>query len=134
MPPVSPTPRLVLIGVLWTVLAVMLITFGTMPEMSDGAISISIAAVIGATFVSMGLLRGIGTPPMVDQHAAAVRKRKNEESRAADPMSLLTDEDIEELRAEMKDRLRRRMLEGDGEEPASFEALLTEREQRKRHK
>ena len=47
-------------------------------------------------------------------------------------MSLLTDEDIEELRAEMKENLRRRMLQGEGEEPASFEALLADRDQRKR--
>ena len=51
-------------------------------------------------------------------------------------MSLLTDEDIEELRAEFKDELRRRYLQGLDEENAadatSFDALLEDRQQRKR--
>lgn len=132
MTPAPQGPRYVIIGVIWTVLAVLLITLGTVPDMSDGAIAISIAAVIGATLLSLGIVRGTGQVPMVDQHAAAVRKRKNEESRAVDPMSLLTDQDIEELRAELKENLRRRMLQDEGEEPASFEALLADRDQRKR--
>ncbi len=132
MTPAPQGSRFVVVVVIWIVLAVLLITLGTVPDMSDGAIAIAIAAVIGATLLSLGIVREPGHAPMIDQHAAAVRKRKNEESRAVDPMSLLTDEDIEELRAEMKENLRRRMLQGEGEEPASFEALLADRDQRKR--
>ena len=132
MTPAPQGSRFVVVVVIWIVLAVLLITLGTVPDMSDGAIAISIAAVIGATLLSLGIVRAPGQAPMIDQHAAAVRKRKNEESREVDPMSLLTDEDIEELRAEMKENLRRRMLQGEGEEPASFEALLADRDQRKR--
>ncbi len=72
---------------------------------------------------------------VAEQHADTVRKRENSPAPGGDPMSLLTDEDIEELRAEFKDELRRRYLQGLGEnasEPASFEALLEDRQQRKR--
>ena len=75
-------------------------------------------------------------PRVIVPHADSGRKRKNELSIGADPMSLLTDDDIEELRAEFKDELRRRYLQGLNEdgasEPASFEALLEDRQQRKR--
>jgi hypothetical protein len=67
---------------------------------------------------------------------AAGGKRKNTDSRDIDPMSLLTEDDIAEMRAEMKDAMRRRYLQGldeaDSSDMSSFEALLDNREQRKR--
>jgi hypothetical protein len=75
---------------------------------------------------------------MDDHRAQSVRKRKNGEGRAVDPMSLLTEDDIAEMRAEMKDAMRRRYLQGLDEagsgDIASFEALLGDREQRARRK
>jgi hypothetical protein len=128
--------RYAVIAIIWSGLMLTIIALGQREVLSDGAVGLVLGAVIGATFVSAMLLRENRAPRGIEQHAESVRKRKNGPALGADPMNLLTQEDIEELRAEFKDELRRRYLQGldeDGaSEPASFEALLEDRQQRKR--
>jgi len=103
-------------------------TLGT----SDTAVPLGIAAFITAA-VSTGIIltqpAEHGTQGERQTRVEDSSKRKNDQ-RAIDPMSLLTDEDIEELRRDIKDNLRRRLLEGD--EATSFESLLSDQEQRGR--
>lgn len=128
--------RYALIAIIWSGLMLMITALAQTETMSDGAVGLVLAAVIGATFISAMLLRESRASRAIEPPIRSADKRKNELSIGADPMSLLTDDDIEELRAEFKDELRRRYLQGlnDGgaSEPASFEALLEDRQQRKR--
>jgi hypothetical protein len=127
--------RLVSMIILWAALIVSVIAFITGEGVMPGwAILLALGALLGTNLVSLAFQRPV-SPPLVEQHADSVRKRKNESAVSGDPMSLLTEEDIEELRAEFKDELRRRYLQGldeNASEPASFEALLEDRQQRKR--
>ena len=128
--------RLVSMIILWAALVVSVIAFITGGGVMPGwAILMALGALLGTNLVNLVFQRPVN-PPLVEQHADSVRKRKNSSAIDTDPMSLLTDDDIEELRAEFKDELRRRYLQGlndDGaSEPASFEALLEDRQQRKR--
>jgi hypothetical protein len=126
--------RYALIAIIWSGLMVTIVALGQRETLSDGAVGLVLGAVIGATFISAMLLRESRAPRAIEPPIHSADKRKNELS-GADPMSLLTDEDIEELRAEFKDELRRRYLQGldeNASEPASFEALLEDRAPRKR--
>ncbi len=94
---------------------------------SSPAVAMVIAAFITAA-VSTGLILSPSQHEEKTQSQQQVStndtaKPKND-LRGLDPMSLLTDEDIEELRRDIKDNLRRRLLEG--EEVTSFESLLSE--------
>ena len=128
--------RYALIGVIWSGLMLTIVALGQREPLSDGAVGLVISAVIGATFISALLLRESRTHRVLEDHGETGRKRKNNPASGADPMSLLTDEDIEELRAEFKDELRRRYLQDLNEENAahatSFESLLEDRSPRKR--
>ena len=128
--------RYALIAIIWTGLMVTIVALAQRESMSDGAVGLVVSAVIGATFISVALLRESRITRAIEGRAETGRKRKNSSALGPDPMSLLTEEDIEELRAEFKDELRRRYLQGLNEdgasEPASFEALLEDRQQRKR--
>lgn len=123
--------RAVSMMILWAALIVTVIAFVTSEAvLPDWAVLMALGALIGTHLVALAFPQPTA-PPLIDQHADAVRKRKNAEV-VTHPMDLLTDEDIAELRAEMKDRLRRLMGEDTAESMTSFEALLAEREQRKR--
>ena len=127
--------RYALIAIIWSGLMLTIIAVGQRETLSDGAVGLVLGAVIGATFISAMLLRESRAPRASGMPEEASYKRKNSAPSGADPMSLLTDEDIEELRAEFKDELRRRYLQGldeNASEPASFEALLEDRAPRKR--
>ena len=128
--------RYALIAIIWTGLMVMIVALGQREALSDGAVGLVLGAVIGATFISVALLRESRLSRPIEQPVSRRNKRKNELPVGNDPMNLLTDEDIEELRAEFKDELRRRYLQGldeDGaSEPASFEALLEDRQRKRR--
>ena len=127
--------RMVSMIVLWATLVVSVIAFITREgPMPDWMILLALGALLGTNLVNLAFQRPASTT-VAEPQADAVQKRKNESPVSGDPMSLLTDEDIEELRAEFKDELRRRYLQGldeNASEPASFEALLEDRQQRKR--
>lgn len=126
--------RYALIAIIWSGLMLTIVALGQRETLSDGAVGLILGAIMGATFISAVLLRESRAPRGIEVRAETRRKRKNSAALGADPMSLLTDEDIAELRAEFKDELRRRYLQGldeDGmSEPASFETLLEERKRR----
>ena len=127
--------RYALIAIIWSGLMLTIVALAQQESMSDGAVGLVLSAVIGVTFISVALLRESRITRAIEGRDDTGRKRKNSAAFGADPMSLLTDEDIEELRAEFKDELRRRYLQGldeNASEPASFEALLEDRQQRKR--
>ena len=93
------------------------------------------AAFIGA-FLGTGVLLNWGQipeTPAVQQTTTDDSKRKNDQ-RGIDPLSLLTDDDIAELREDIKHSLRRRMLEGQDGELGSLDALLADNDQRARRK
>ena len=128
--------RYALIAIIWTGLMVTIIALSQREALSDGTVELVFAAVFGATVISIALLRESRLSRPIEQPVSRRSKRKNELPVGNDPMNLLTDEDIEELRAEFKDELRRRYLRGldeDGaSEPASFEALLEDRQRKRR--
>ncbi len=99
---------------------------------SDTAVPLGIAAFITAA-VSTGMI--LTQPGEHSAHAEKLvraddaSKRKNDQ-RGSDPISLLTDEDIEELRQEVKENMRRWLM--DGGDAVSFESLLAEQEERRR--
>ena len=128
--------RYALIAIIWSGLMLTIVALAQTDAFSDSAVALVLGAVIGVTFISVALLRESRRPRVIVPQAESARKRKNELSVGGDPMSLLTDEDIAELRAEFKDELRRRYLQGLDEdsasEPASFEALLEDRQRKRR--
>ncbi len=125
--------RYALIAIIWSGLMLMITALAQTETMSDGAVGLVLAAVIGATFISAMLLRESRASRAIEPPIRSALKRKNEVS-VGDPMSLLTDDDIEELRAEFKDELRRRMLEGQDGELGSLDALLAENDQKARRR
>ena len=113
------------------VITMFLINAGSLP---GWVVLTALGALLGTFMTHLAYQR----PPdatLADLHSEAVNKRKNSAA-DSDPMNLLTDDDIEELRAEFKDELRRRYLQGldeDGaSEPISFEALLEDRQRKRR--
>ena len=128
--------RLVSMIILWAALVVSVIAFITGGGVMPGwAILMALGALLGTNLVNLVFQRPVN-PPLVEQHADSVRKRKNSSAIDTDPMSLLTDDDIEDLRAELReglrDRIRRLSAEGDNAEVASFEDLLERRKHNNR--
>ena len=128
--------RLVSMIILWAALVVSVIAFITQEGSMPGwAILMALGALLGTNLVNLAFQRPVN-PPLVEQHADSVRKRKNNAATDLDPMSLLTDDDIEELRAELReglrDRIRRLSADGDNAEVASFEDLLERRKHNNR--
>ena len=114
------------------VLTMFLINAGNLPGWT---VLTALGALLGTMMTHLAYQRPPGAT-LADLHSDAVSKRKNESSIGADPMGLLTDDDIAELRAEFKDELRRRYLQGLDEDsasdPISFEALLEDRQRKRR--
>jgi hypothetical protein len=120
--------RYVLIALMWTVVVLLSLSlYGSNPENATGII---IVGLICATFFSMFVL----SDELADFKIAAAEaaretgqgKRKNDQSGVLDPISLLTSDDIDELRAEVKAQMRLRLLEGGEGELGSLDALLAE--------
>ena len=89
-----------------------------------------------AAFLGTGVLLQWGQvpeQPVQQKTETDTAKRKNEQ-RGIDPLSLLTEDDIAELREDIKHNLRRRMLEGQDGELGSLDALLADTDQRARRK
>ena len=89
-----------------------------------------------AAFLGTGVLLNWGQVPetaAVQQTTTDDSKRKNDQ-RGIDPLSLLTDDDIAELREDIKHNLRRRMLEGQDGELGSLDALLADNDQKARRR
>ncbi len=114
------------------IVTMFLANAGTLPGWT---VLTALGSLIGTMMVNLVYQRPPGAT-LADLHSDAVSKRKNSAATDPDPMSLLTDDDIEELRAELReglrDRIRRLSADGDNAEVASFEDLLARRKQNNR--
>ena len=89
-----------------------------------------------AAFLGTGVLLQWGQfpeQPVQQKTETDTAKRKNEQ-RGIDPLSLLTEDDIAELREDIKHNLRRRMLEGQDGELGSLDALLADTDHQARRR
>ncbi len=106
---------------------------GTIAASAQGGamVGLGIAAFICAA-IATGWILFFST---TNRSARAVEPSKRKNDSDIDPMSLLTDDDIAELREAYKDVVRRRMLEdGADGEIQTLDELLTERDQHTRRK
>ncbi len=95
-------------------------------------VGLGIAAFVAAAIASAAALAG-GTKEIEKETSAETAKRKNDQ-RGIDPLSLLTEDDIAELREDIKHNLRRRMLEGQDGELGSLDALLADTDHQARRR
>ncbi len=91
-----------------------------------GAAGFTAAAIATGALVKWGQIE-----PQPTVQESEQSKRKND-PRGLDPMSLLTEEDIAELREEVKYDLRRRLLQHEDGEMNTLDALLADKESYKR--
>ncbi len=128
--------KYVVVGLIWIgafILAGLMILTGAL---SSGGANFLMG---GALFVATGLATGaMFNWGQIDENAHKreaedAGKAKNDQ-RSIDPLSLLTDDDIAELREDIKRSLRLRLLQGQDGELGSLDALLAERDQRARRK
>ena len=132
--------KYVLVALIWTGVILFGIALSGNIAVAGGEgapmVGMGIAAFIAAAIATAATLAGGSKETEKETFVETSRKRKNSAALGADPMSLLTEDDIEELRAEFKDGLRRRYLQDLNEysasEPASFEALLEDRQRKRR--
>ncbi len=96
---------------------------------NDAAIPIGIAAFVTAAIATGFILDNDKKANATEQSTNA--KRKNDHSGGLDPLSLLTPDDLEDLRQEVKERLRERIVSGEDGELSSLDALLADSRKRK---
>ena len=107
----------------------------------SGALQFELTGLMGgaafiAAFLGTGVILNWGQlpeTPAVQQTTNDDTKRKNDQ-RGIDPLSLLTEDDIAELREDIKHSLRRRILEGQDGELGSLDALLAETDHKARRR
>ena len=129
-----------LVAVIWTGVILFGIALSGNVAVAGGEgsplVGMGIAAFIAAAVASAAALTG-GSKETENEKAADQAtqplKRKNEQSNI-DPLSLLTEDDIAELREDIKHNLRRRMLEGQDGELGSLDALLADNDQKARRR
>ncbi|GIK27036.1 MAG: hypothetical protein IT298_17085 [Chloroflexi bacterium] len=147
MNPISQVSRYALIAVIW--IGVLIFSMGMtaiISVFSDAGIRfqdvfpLMVLSVIGAaisTSIIAATSRDSGAaaqaPSQRVDNRAAPSKSKNDQL-SLDPVSLLTEDDLEELRAEVKQHLRSRLLSEEGASVSSFENLLAERSQQRPRK
>lgn len=83
----------------------------------------AMSGAIAATYILNPTAEAL--PASTNREAESVGKRKNEQA-GFGPLDLLTPDDLEELRAEMKQRIRERMLSDTDGDMASLDDLLNE--------
>lgn len=114
------------------IITMFLINAGTLP---GWVVLTALGALIGTVMTNLAYQQSPGAT-QADLSSDSVSKRKNSAMADDDPMNLLTDDDIEELRAELREglreRIRRLSADGDNAEVASFEDLLARRKQNNR--
>ncbi len=121
--------RYAIVGMIWVGVLVLGIFAVISGSDNDASIPIGIAAFVTAAIATGFILDNDKKANESEQSANA--KRKNEHSGGLDPLSLLTPDDLEDLRQEVKDRLRERILSGEDGELSSLDALLTDQRKRK---
>lgn len=122
--------RYLMVALIWAAVIVMAISvflFGAIfTSSTDNMTGITIAALICATIATGFILNNDpDTEAAKKNNSQSHAKPKNDhQNNGLDPMSLLTPEDIDELRAEVKAQLRQRLLNGAEGELGSLDALL----------
>ena len=128
--------KYMLVAVIWTGVILFGISLSGNIAASGGEASpmvgMGIAAFIAAA-VATAFTLGDDSAEKAAEQANHPLKRKNEQSNI-DPLSLLTEDDIAELREDIKHNLRRRMLEGQDGELGSLDALLADNDQKARRR
>lgn len=148
MTPISQISRYALIAVIW--LGVLIFSMGMtaiISVFSDAGITfqdvfpLMVLSVIGAavsTSIIAATSRDSGAAAQVQSQRESSRDSVSQKSKndqlGLDPVSLLTEDDLDELRAEVKQHLRARLLSGDAGEVSSFEDLLADRTQQRQRK
>lgn len=130
--PLHPIPQMVryiVVGVIWIGVLVLGIFSVVNSQLSDAGIPVAIAGFITAAIATGFILNDEHHTPNKDDEKSS-GKRKNSDG-GLDPLSLLTPDDLEDLRQDIKDRLRERILSGEDGELSSLDALLTEQRKRK---
>ncbi|MCU0465444.1 MAG: hypothetical protein MUF38_12860 [Anaerolineae bacterium] len=86
-----------------------------------------------ALFTSITMFPRYGSSPEISQRDSQAQltstKRKNDQSRPpVDPLDVLTNDDLAELRQEIKDEIRARLRYGSNDELTSLEDLMDDRQ------
>jgi hypothetical protein len=82
-------------------------------------------ALIGVIITSFAMFPRYDQPKQRVATASDTAKRKNDQSRPpVDPLDLLTDDDLAELRQEIKDEIRARLRYGSDDAVSSLEELI----------
>jgi hypothetical protein len=128
--------KYVLVALIWTGVILFGIALSGNIAIAGGdgppMVGLGIAAFIAAAIASAAALAG-GAKETEKETSVEISKRKNDQ-RSIDPMSLLTEDDIAELREDIKHSLRRRILEGQDGELGSLDALLAENDHKARRR
>jgi hypothetical protein len=128
--------KYMLVALIWTGVILFGIALSGNIAISGGEgapmVGMGIAAFIAAAVATAAALAG-GSKETEQETSVEISKRKNDQ-RGIDPLSLLTEDDIAELREDIKHNLRRRMLEGQDGELGSLDALLAENDHKARRR
>lgn len=125
------TLRYIVVAIIWVgmfILGGLMVIGGSLEGLGGlmGAAGFTGAAIASGALVNWGQIETPAAPREDEQN-----KRKNDQ-RGLDPMSLLTEEDIAELREEIKYDLRRRLLQREEGEMDSLDSLLAGQDSQKR--
>jgi len=121
--------RYSIVAMIWVGVLVLGIFAIVSGSSNDAAIPIGIAAFVTAAIATGFILDNDKKANATEQSTNA--KRKNDHSGGLDPLSLLTPDDLEDLRQEVKERLRERIVSGEDGELSSLDALLADSRKRK---
>lgn len=125
------TPQIIrysVVGVIWIGVLLLGIFAVVNSHLSDAGIPIAIVGFISAAVATGFLLNP--DEAQTEKEAKSTAKSKNED-RGLDALSLLTPQDLDDLRQDIKDRLRERILSGEDGELSSLDSLLTDQRKRK---
>lgn len=124
--------RYFLLMIIWAgamALAISLVVMSGNATIDSPLVAVALGALGAAIFATYGIMPRLSDPapaPKLDE------KRKNDQTGGFDPLGLLSPEDLEDLRAEVKQRLRERMLTGADGEVSSLDALLNDAQAKRR--
>lgn len=128
MTPISQLVRYGVVGLIWIGVLVLGIFAVVNSHLSDSGVPIAIVGFISAAVATGFLLNP--DEAKTEKEAKSTTKNKNED-RGLDALSLLTPQDLDDLRQDIKDRLRERILSGEDGELSSLDSLLTDQRKRK---
>lgn len=93
------------------------------------------AALFVGAALSTGFMFNWGQVPEIPAQLPPQYNEKPKNTQGGlDPMALLTDEDIAEIRADIKESVRRRLMQDADGELNSIDALLADQEQKQRYR